>query len=229
MSTSGYQGQDPLAYMGINQPSQPFFLQQPRAPTAGDWQSFNPGDQWLDVSVYPPNMYLCVSVEANVGVWRLITGSSPIEGVQKLTASSGSNPVLPDLTGNINILAGAGVQTVASANTITISSTSGSGDVETLEGNTGGLIDPTSPGGNISILGQGNITINGVPSTHQLDVSLTGITNHAALVGGAFNTINNKVLTNGQVLIGSTGLDPVPATLTAGSNITITNRASFLF
>lgn len=32
-------------------------------------------------------------------------------------------------------------------------------------------------------------------------------------------------LTNGQVLIGSTGLSPVAATLTAGSNISITNSA----
>jgi hypothetical protein len=32
-------------------------------------------------------------------------------------------------------------------------------------------------------------------------------------------------LTNGQLLIGSTGLDPVPAALTAGTNIAITNGA----
>jgi hypothetical protein len=32
-------------------------------------------------------------------------------------------------------------------------------------------------------------------------------------------------LTNGQLLIGSTGVNPVPATLTAGSNISITNAA----
>ena len=32
-------------------------------------------------------------------------------------------------------------------------------------------------------------------------------------------------LTNGQLLIGSTGLDPVPATLTAGTNISLVNAA----
>lgn len=32
-------------------------------------------------------------------------------------------------------------------------------------------------------------------------------------------------LTNGQLLIGSTGADPVPATITAGAGITITNSA----
>lgn len=32
-------------------------------------------------------------------------------------------------------------------------------------------------------------------------------------------------LTNGQLLIGSTGLDPVPATLTAGTNVSIVNAA----
>jgi hypothetical protein len=52
--------------------------------------------------------------------------------------------------------------------------------------------------------------------------------------GGAFNSIeyNNAgafgglgPLTNGQLIIGSTGLAPVAATLTAGANITITNSA----
>ncbi len=32
-------------------------------------------------------------------------------------------------------------------------------------------------------------------------------------------------MTNGQILIGSTGLDPVPATLIAGTNVSITNNA----
>lgn len=32
-------------------------------------------------------------------------------------------------------------------------------------------------------------------------------------------------LTNGQLLVGSTGVDPVPTTITAGTNITVTNTA----
>lgn len=51
-------------------------------------------------------------------------------------------------------------------------------------------------------------------------------TNHSLVVGDASNGLTNLgVATNGQIPIGSTGADPVLATLTAGSGITITNGA----
>jgi hypothetical protein len=49
------------------------------------------------------------------------------------------------------------------------------------------------------------------------------LTQHAVLVGGASNAITSIPLTNGQLAIGSTGADPVAATLTAGTGISITN------
>lgn len=51
------------------------------------------------------------------------------------------------------------------------------------------------------------------------------MTQHSLLIGGAnSHTINNLgVATNGQLPIGSTGADPVLATLTAGTGVTITN------
>jgi hypothetical protein len=53
------------------------------------------------------------------------------------------------------------------------------------------------------------------------------VTQHSILIGGAnSHTINNLgVATNGQIPIGSTGADPVLATLTAGTGVTITNAA----
>lgn len=53
------------------------------------------------------------------------------------------------------------------------------------------------------------------------------MTQHSLLLGGAnSHTINNLgVATNGQLPIGSTTADPVLATLTAGTGITITNGA----
>lgn len=52
------------------------------------------------------------------------------------------------------------------------------------------------------------------------------LTQHAPVIGDSANDIKTSAaLTNGQVLIGSTGADPVPATLTAGTNIAITNGA----
>lgn len=53
------------------------------------------------------------------------------------------------------------------------------------------------------------------------------MTQHSLLLGGAnSHTINDLgVATNGQLPIGSTGADPVLATLTAGTGVTITNGA----
>jgi len=51
-------------------------------------------------------------------------------------------------------------------------------------------------------------------------------TQYDVLVGAASNGITNVALTNGQVLIGSTGAAPLAGTLTAGTGVTITNAAN---
>lgn len=55
----------------------------------------------------------------------------------------------------------------------------------------------------------------------------SAVTQHSLLIGGAnTHTINSLgVATNGQLPIGSTGADPVLATLTAGTGVTISNGA----
>lgn len=57
----------------------------------------------------------------------------------------------------------------------------------------------------------------------------TGVSNPTAhtlpIAEGASNFTFLGPLTNGQLLIGSTGADPVPATLTAGTNISLVNAA----
>ena len=51
-------------------------------------------------------------------------------------------------------------------------------------------------------------------------------TNHGILIGNATNAVSATAeLANGELLIGSTGNAPVPATLTAGTNVTITPTA----
>lgn len=77
------------------------------------------------------------------------------------------------------------------------------------------------PTNNAINLNQAGITIYDSAGTF----SATTTTQHAILVGGTSNTIVNKILTDGQLLIGSTGVDPVAATLTAGTGISITNGA----
>ena len=54
----------------------------------------------------------------------------------------------------------------------------------------------------------------------------TTVTQHAPLVGGASNAlVSLGPLTNGQIIIGSTGVVPVAASLTAGTGISITPGA----
>lgn len=54
----------------------------------------------------------------------------------------------------------------------------------------------------------------------------TSFTNHGILIGNVSNAISATAeLANGELLIGSTGSAPVPATLTAGTGVTVTNGA----
>lgn len=59
-----------------------------------------------------------------------------------------------------------------------------------------------------------------------LSANLTGTTNHTIQIGNASGSLTSAaVLASGQLLIGSAGADPVAATLTAGTNVVITNGA----
>lgn len=105
-------------------------------------------------------------------------------------------------------------------------SSSPTGDVSFLSGNTGGMVPPDAAH-NINTIGTGSITIAGNAGTNTLTTQLTGLTNHSLLVGAGTATITNLgVATNGQLPIGSTGADPVLANITStGGTITVTNGA----
>lgn len=57
------------------------------------------------------------------------------------------------------------------------------------------------------------------------NLTINSMTTPGVLVNSAAGSVTSQALTNGQVLIGSTGLPAVPAQLTAGAGITITNGA----
>lgn len=86
----------------------------------------------------------------------------------------------------------------------------------------------TSTGGSITVsagAGTLNIDLAAPVSVANGGTGATTLTAHGILVGEGTSAINPIVLTNGQLLIGSTGADPVAASLTAGANITITPGA----
>jgi hypothetical protein len=93
--------------------------------------------------------------------------------------------------------------------------------VETLTGNSGGAVPPT--GNNINTVGTGSITIIGNPGTSTLTTQLTGLTNHAVLVGAGTATITKvgPSGSTGQILQNNAAADPSYSTATYPSTTTI--------
>lgn len=80
----------------------------------------------------------------------------------------------------------------------------------------------------ITLSNGNNITVTGSPVAlgGTASFNLTGTTNHSLQVGNASGSLTSLgSAINGQLPIGSTGLDPVLSTLTAGTGISITNGA----
>lgn len=80
----------------------------------------------------------------------------------------------------------------------------------------------------ITLANGANITVTGSPVSlgGTATVAVSGTTNHAIQLGNASGSLTSaSLLTNGQLLIGSTGNNPVAALLTAGAGITITTGA----
>jgi hypothetical protein len=98
-------------------------------------------------------------------------------------------------------------------------STSGSGNTLSIIGNTvtvpfGGTGQTTLPANQL-LLGNGTSAVNSLSNT-----------NSATLVSTSSGVpVWSSTMTNGQVIIGSTSGTPTAATLTAGTNVTITNGA----
>jgi hypothetical protein len=79
-------------------------------------------------------------------------------------------------------------------------------------------------GTGISLSGTTDVTITNTGSGGTVTHTVGGLTLHAPVVGNGSADIKTlAAMTDGQLMIGSTGNDPSLATLTAGSNITITN------
>jgi hypothetical protein len=114
---------------------------------------------------------------------------------------------------------GPGISTSGAGNTIIITNT-GAVSIQTLTGNSGGAIPPTT--GNIDIVGTGSITIVGTPVSSTLTAELTGLTNHNVLVGAGTATITNVAPSTAGFVLTSNGgaADPSFQAVTASGAIT---------
>lgn len=122
-----------------------------------------------------------------------------------------------------NLTSGGGTVTITNgANTINLEATGGgSSGASTFITDAGNAIQSL---GNITILGGNNISTSGAGQT--VTINLNDTTNHALQVGNASGSLTSlAVATNGQIPIGRTGLDPVMATITAGSGVSIVNAS----
>lgn len=120
-----------------------------------------------------------------------------------------------------SITAGAGITVTNGPGSISVALTGGGIAVEHLTGNTGGALNPDGSN-NFNILGTGSITIAGSGST--LTTQLTGLTNHAVLIGAGTATITNigPTSTSGQILQSAgASADPAFSTATYPSTTTI--------
>ncbi len=100
-----------------------------------------------------------------------------------------------------------------------------------------GTATPAGSPGSLNVFGGTNIATTGAASTLTINfdgtlpvasggTGATSLTDGGILVGSGAGAITPlAAATNGQLPIGSTGADPVPAALTAGAGITITNGA----
>ncbi len=163
--------------------------------------SITSGDSSITVTAGSGTLALSVAGGATVG--KTITGDA-------------GGALVPTL-GNWNIVGttAQGVTSSGAGSTLTFTNADAS---ETQKGVSELATDAESIAGTDAIR-----TI--VPTS--LKAKLGTQTNHGVLVG-AGNTAAITALTpmtNGQLLIGSTGVDPVPASLTAGTNIVITPGA----
>lgn len=78
-------------------------------------------------------------------------------------------------------------------------------------------------GGILNVLGGDNITTTG-DTVDTITVAVSGTTQYAPQMGNAAGSLDDiGVMTDGELIIGQTGLAPVVNTLTAGTGISITN------
>lgn len=99
---------------------------------------------------------------------------------QVLVGATTADPAFATLTSSDS-----SITFTTGANSLSLQVTSGTTVGKTITGDSGGALSPTS--GNWNILGSGSTTTVGSGST--LTVQLTGLTNHAVLVGAGTTTI----------------------------------------
>ena len=124
---------------------------------------------------------------------------------------------------NLNVVGGAGITTTGAGDILTIALTGGGAGIDSFSTDLAGPVVPDGAG-NVAVTGGQVFSDGTIPNTLRLSVEATANT---LLYGNGNNVAMSEIgpLTDGQVIIGSTGVPPVASTLTQGAGITIVNGA----
>lgn len=92
-----------------------------RAPTTADWRNFKISDLWIQrnpggIPAY--GYFVLVDKPSQTGIW-IDLGGVQTGDIQSISGNGGT-PILPDVSGNVNILGGVGITTSGSGDTLTI-------------------------------------------------------------------------------------------------------------
>ena len=177
-------------------------------------------------------------VNVQTGTTPIVPSSGAIT-INGAVVAAGTNPVRSDGTGaNTLAIEVQKSQAIAAADATKIGlsafdsadftvdangfvSAAATGFIKTLTGDSGGAVSPAS--NNITLNGSGSTTVVGTPLTNNLTFQLTGLTNHAVLVGAGTTTITKvaATATTGQVFQNNASADPSWSTATYPSTTTI--------
>jgi hypothetical protein len=185
-----------------------------RAPTITD-TSYPTGQVWIFVNGDDRLGYLYGGLNsAREGVW--ILSSSSAGDLETLTADSG---VATPVGGDINVVGGTNINTSATGDELEINLDSSVTVTDVTGGNLkvyANRLEAQNTNGSVVLYPNG---------TGEVQVK-NRTANTVAVYGTSGALLESSALTNGQLLIGSTGNAPVAANLTStGGSVTITNTA----
>lgn len=209
----------PLGYLNNLQATIPW-VSHAFAPTTAN-TDFTIPTLWVNSVAL--DYYLLVDKALGVATWIKSSGAA-IGPLDTLTGTTGG-AVSPNVAGNISFTSTAGTLVIAGtpgSNSINFDLSGGSVAFDSFTPDSGTSPVVPTAGGAVTMAGSGSITTVG--GTNTLTTQLTGLTNHAILVGAGTTTITKigPTATAGQVLQSAgAAADPVFSTATYPSTTTV--------
>ena len=158
------------------------------------------------------------------GTWAAPAGSGANTALSNLAAVAINTSLLPGSDNSINL----GDATHRFGTLFGLNINSGASALSAQSGNGTASSAVTLQSGNASAGNSGDVTIKSGTATGtrgSLIVDSADIVANGAAYVGTSKKLSSVALTDGELLIGSTGANPVAATITAGTGISVVNGA----